>query len=266
VAIRNRRSSRGRDPDGDANPFKQRGFLVSAGIIGTLALVGAFVIVFEPSVPAPPGAGAPGADTRPPTSTASAEVTGSGADPEAAGTSACPELRDTSQVIPTEQPLNVVWEVFRGVALPVSKVAGPALADSGTVRCYAQTPTGALIAAAQASERYALVSSPTLAATMLATGPGRDGFITRSRASKVPVPNESEDPDTPQLVGFRMTAYSPQSASVELIRLREMTGSMDSTAWTVVWEDGWKLQLPTSGSRPPARPVQSLTGYAPWLP
>ena len=240
---------------------------MSAGIVGILAVMAVLAVVIEPSVPAAPtpAAGAPPSGTDGSNPATTAEAAGSGG--ARAGTDPCPSLTDTAQDIPTTQPPNLIWEVYRGVALPVSKVAGPALADSGTVRCYAQTPTGALIAAAQASERYDRVASPTLAATtMLADGPGRDAFVLRARASKIPVTSETENADTPQFVAFRMTAYSSQSASVELVRLREMTGAMDSTAWTVVWQDGWRLQLPTDGSRPSARPVQSLTGYVQWLP
>ncbi|WP_439679000.1 hypothetical protein [Embleya sp. MST-111070] len=268
-----RRDKSGDRMGDDGNPFTQRGFIAAAAGFGFLCVVALGVVVFEPDGPPSSGRAAEGATTSGP-SVSSTTSAGGPAAPGGAGPAdavrRCPALSDQDQSIPTtRQPDGVVWEPYHGVGLPVSRAAGPALADSGTVRCYAHTPVGALIAAAQASERYETTESPTLAAgTMLAAGPGRESFLARARsaATSRAVAESPANEDKPQFVGFRVEGYSAQAATVTLVRMRERAATFDATTWTVVWDDGWRLQLPPDGSRPSARSVPSRAGYVAWTP
>ncbi|WP_406299967.1 hypothetical protein OG948_32865 [Embleya sp. NBC_00888] len=271
MAFLRRNKSADKEHSGDdGNPFTQRGFVVATAGFGILCLAAVTVIVFEPDgLPSTPQARAASASTSPVASSA-AVPPGSGGEKSSTNTTKqCPELSDRDQTIPTVQPAGVVWEPYHGVGLPVSRVAGPGLADSGTVRCYARTPVGALIAAAQASERYETAESPILVAgTMLAQGPGKESFLARSRsATSTRTADQGQSvQDKPQFVGFRVDSYSPQASTVTLVRMREKAGTFDATTWTVVWDEGWRLQLPPDGSRPPARSVSTTAGYVAWTP
>lgn len=254
----------------DGNPFTQRGFIVAAAGFGIMCVAALSVIVFEPDgLPSSPQARASSGTPYPPGSSPAVAPGAGGVSGSTDSGQQCPALSDDNQSIPTVQPAGVIWEPYHGVGLPVSRTAGPARADSGTVRCYARTPAGALIAAAQISERYETAESPILVAgTMLAQGPGRERFLARSRsATPTRAAGQSQAvPDKAQFVGFRVENYSPQAATVTLVRMREQAGTFDATTWTVVWDEGWRLQLAPDGTRPPARSVASPAGFVAWTP
>ena len=164
----------------------------------------------------------------------------------------------------TAVPTGVTWELFQGVALPVSRTDGPT-AVTGTVHAgFSRTPTGALLAAAQIAARS--IADPSLPGLreigqrQLVPGPGQTAYLN--------LVNSFKDNDAPaagyaQYAGFRYVTYSPDVAVVSLAT-RGKTGRLQVGTDTLRWVDGdWKLELPASGLQQP-QVVQDLAGYAPW--
>ncbi len=75
-------------------------------------------------------------------------------------------------------PAGVTWQLWQSVALPFSKAAGPQIVQGNVARCYAHTPTGALLAAVQIQYRLGISSNwRQIADTQIMPGPGRNVFI-----------------------------------------------------------------------------------------
>lgn len=170
---------------------------------------------------------------------------------------------DRNQAVPTTSPTGVSWQLFNSVALPYSKTAGPLLVDGLVARCFAHTPTGALLAAAQIGTRAQL--SPQWREVDLAQvlpGPGRDRLMTELAQVASFAPPEG---GYGQFAGFEFQSYDPTEATIEFVS-RFRSGAMQVTAETVRWSGGdWKLQLqPDGGTSATAQPVTDLTGFVPW--
>lgn len=164
----------------------------------------------------------------------------------------------------TAVPTGVTWELFQGVALPVSRTDGPT-AVTGTVHAgFSRTPTGALLAAAQIAARS--IADPSLPGLreigqrQLVPGPGQTAYLN--------LVNSFKDNDAPaagyaQYAGFRYVTYSPDVAVVSLAT-RGKTGRLQVGTDTLRWVDSdWKLELPASALQQP-QVVQDLAGYVPW--
>lgn len=166
-------------------------------------------------------------------------------------------------------PAQTSWTMYRGVAVPVSAVDGPAHADQVAPTGYSHTPQGAVLAAIQGQARLALAddgSWPQVAGTLVAPSPGRDAFsVARSMMS---IPTDADPTQTAQFAGFKVADYSDEQATVWLATAMP-DGTLSAQPTQVVWQGGdWKLDLPqqdpnaeTVGTDPV--PVSSLTddGY-----
>ncbi|WP_158013636.1 hypothetical protein [Carbonactinospora thermoautotrophica] len=153
--------------------------------------------------------------------------------------------------------------MFHTVAVPSSPTAGPAVVDGDVARCYAHTPTGALLAAWQIGIRYLVADDwRTVVAQQVMPGPGRDTYV-RLRAQVTA--NSDQPGQYGQVAGFKFVTYTPQVAVIQLVS-RFPTGSLQVITATVVWSDGdWKLQLQPDGSvSPSAQHVPSLAGFVVW--
>jgi hypothetical protein len=178
------------------------------------------------------------------------------------------EIPEPARVTPAPPLLTapvVRWELFAGVALPYSTTVGPLRVDGPVYRGYARTQTGALIAAAQLGTRYLLTPGDdwrqVLEAQVLPST-GRDVYA-RARAGVV-----LDDPPGTfgQLAGFRVLAYTPDVAVLQLVTRFAVTGRLQVTTTTVMWAGGdWRLQLqPDGGSSPTAQAVPNLDGFVVW--
>jgi hypothetical protein len=169
---------------------------------------------------------------------------------------------DTTQAVPVAAPAGVTWQVFNGAALPVSRTAGPLVIEEGVARCYAHTPVGALMAAAQISARYIFASDwRTVTERQVMPGPGRDAYL-RLRGTKPGGP--AAPGGLGQFAAFRFVTYSPQAAVVQFV-MRYSTGQQASTVLTVRWDGDWKLELQPDGTpNPPPQQTTSLEGFTPW--
>lgn len=159
------------------------------------------------------------------------------------------------------------WALYQGFAAPYSSVYGPRKVDGyGPATGYTHDAGGALFAAAQLNARIPL--SPRADArkvldTQTVRGAGYDvaaaAIATRNIAPGT-VPYAIN-----QIAAYRVVAYSPASASIELVA-QSKTGILASTTTTLEWVGGdWKLQLTATGATgSDPVPVTSLAGYVPW--
>ena len=161
-----------RDPDG--SPFTRPGFLISAGVVLIIVVLAGFLILTGDDEPPSntPSTGAP-----------SNSATSSPQAPDGDDDVCVVQADDDS--VPVAGP-PAQWTLIGTVAAPSSDDAGPAVTDAATgIRsCYAQTPTGALFAAANF---LAAVSDPQLLETavdqLAADGPGRDAALEQIRTN-----------------------------------------------------------------------------------
>lgn len=222
-----------------------RGWL-AAGVVAVIVALGVVLSVtgvFGGGDPAtPPAAAAPSATTDPQVSVCGlTDVTLSG----------------TVDQAPTDTQWALVWTI----ATPSVPGQGPGLVDDDGFRsCFAHTPTGAVVAAANLA---ALGSYPPVRARFneqaLAPGPGRDAVLAK------PAAQGASDGPRLELVGFQLLRYTGQQADVDLA-LRTSTGSLLGATVYLTWAEGdWKARVADDGSDlSSVSPISDLDPYIPW--
>ena len=222
-----------------------RGWLAAAvvAVIVALGVVLSVTGVFGGGDPAtPPAAAAPSAT----------------ADPQG---SVC-GLTDVALSGTVDQaPADAQWVLVGTIAAPSVPGQGPGLVDDDGFRsCFAHTPTGAVVAAANLA---ALGSYPPVRARFneqaLAPGAGRDAVLAK------PAAQGASDGPRLELVGFQLLRYTGQQADVDLA-LRTSTGSLLGATVYLTWAEGdWKVRLADDGSDlSSVSPISSLDAYVPW--
>ncbi len=155
---------------------------------------------------------------------------------------------------------TAIWALVGTTAAPSIKDQGPGKVGSDGFRsCYARTPTGALLAAANL---VAMGSRPDLGrkvtGDLTVPGPGRDKALAQ--------------PDQPgtssvriQTAGFRILRYDGTSADVDLA-IRTSNGALGGQVFNLRWTGGdWKVVLADSSDLPvPIVQLPSLNGYILW--
>ncbi|WP_436786937.1 hypothetical protein [Yinghuangia sp. YIM S10712] len=288
---------RGRTNDNvvGTNPFTERGFIVSAVLIGVVLLSGIIVVLSgsdkasssDVAAPAealpvlPALAECPGQTGERPAATPSASASAaspgtarpegstspSGAPvPTASAENAAPDDAATN---PADVG-NVMWSRFNGVAVPFSETAGPLAANGDVARCYAHTPTGATIAAVQISVRYRF--SPDWRNIMqhqMQPEPSRDAAIEireRTAAAVGKATTEIVEERLRQVVGYQIVSYSEEAAMISIVSADSSGKALVSSLYSMVWLDGdWKLRVQaTSAAAVTSTRVDSLLGYIAW--
>ncbi|TKG61514.1 hypothetical protein [Prauserella endophytica] len=169
-----------------------------------------------------------------------------------------PSSPDTA--VPTTAPQDVRWELYQGVAVPMSDTHGPSSTDGAVASGYAHTPTGALIASVQIVYRLALAPADQwrAVAEQQVTGPDKAKFL----AQLAEVDRGQTDPRIQQIAGFRIVSYDAQTAVIETA-----SGSVGKyTVGTQVmrWENGdWRLHM-SDAEHSTARVSPDLSGFVPW--
>lgn len=249
------------------SPFTERGFLASAAVIGLVMFAGIAVLLVDP---APRSATtANGSPTRVGSATAADQSATPRESPVLRPDGACatPALQGTEP--PTAQPADTRWQFVDGFLLPSSKVAGPAVVEGDTARCYARTPIGAVFAALNGSWRFRRTQNWGAAAQhLLAAGPGRDAYIQqrsgRTGPNALPQPPATGD-DAPQPLGFRVLDPSLDRVRVDIVTAGFEGGQGAHTVWMVVWADNdWRLELPSDGGLPPSTPMGPDDAFIEW--
>jgi hypothetical protein len=234
----------------DQSPYG-RSFIAACIVIGAVVLCAAVLIITgltsdasdasagtaQPAVPGEPTATltTPDAPATPGGQPATASASGQ-------RTNTC-GLPDVDQAIPTKPPSVDGWDVNRRVVVPRSTTYGPAKTDpDGFRRCFAHSPTGAILAAysavaALADQKQAI---PTVKKLML-PGPNTQALI-REMSKEEP----STDSGAIQLAGYRVLDANHDRATVMLATPVE--SAYMSMTFTFVWHDNdWRLQPPPPG-------------------
>ncbi|GGX36618.1 hypothetical protein [Streptomyces chryseus] len=245
-----------RPPEHDkpASPYASRWFLASAAFVAVVVLLLAVVILSGGRNDDPPQA-RPSA----PAETEAAEPTT--ADDQSGGD--CPKLPDTGTTVPKNPPAGVRWELVDSFALPVSEKAGPARTDGDVARCYAHSPTGALLAMSQITGRMLTAKDWREITDRQTTGEGKQAYIDQRVTYEEDEGPARVGPDEHgQIAGFKFVTYSPSSAVIDLV-FRAKDGTLRAGTSTVLWTGGdWKFEI--LPSPPPGSTIDNLAGYVPW--
>lgn len=230
------------------SPFRSRGFILAAIVVGAIALAAIVVLVTSLL-----GGGNDNADPTPAPTTLPTADTGD-SDPSVCGLEG---FEETSSL--TAAPDND-WELVGTMAAPTDPTgAGPGEVDSTGFRsCFAHTAEGALYAAVNfvATGTDATIGPRLI--ELVAPGPGRDaleGQPSGGSASNLRA----------QIAGYKVSAYSTETATIDLA-LNYSSGELVSVPLKLVWAEGdWKVEMTATGELPlaPAQ-LQNLGGYTPW--
>ncbi len=191
-------------------------------------------------------------------------ATGAAAEPSANGTSSsggstgC-SLEAGNTKVPSQAPNGVRWEIVNTVAVPWS-AAGPAVRDGAVRRCYAHSPTGALLAAANLAVTTQSPGADQVLQDQVLPGPTRDAML---QAARTQPPQAKQAGETAAFAGFRFISYTPQVAVVQLAYA--FGGKYGSETYRMQWQSGdWKLNLDPAGGSTPGGPLGSLAGFVAW--
>jgi hypothetical protein len=220
---------------------------LAAGVVAVIVALGVVLTVTgvfgggDPATPPAAAAPSPTADT--------------------GGASVC-GLTDVALSGTVDQaPADAQWALVGTIAAPSVPGQGPGLVEKDGFRsCFAHTPTGAVVAAANLA---ALGSYPPVRARFneqaLAPGPGRDAVLAK------PAAQGGSDGPRLELVGFQLLRYTGDQADVDLA-LRSSTGSLLGFTGYLTWAEGdWKVRLADDGSDlSSVSPISALDAYLPW--
>lgn len=241
--------------DAPAAPWSSRWWLASALFLAVLLALALVLIVMSPgSNNAAPGASgpAPGSSSIAPVGT-----------PTSTG-GACPPFTGASTDIPTSPPA-VSWGLFQTVAVPSSPQAWPAVVEGDVARCYAHTPTGALVAAVQIGTRYPFADDWETVVERQTYGDGKAALTKARKAYEATAEPVAPAPgELGQVAGFQFVTYTDDLAVIEIVT-RFSTGSLQASTVTMRWDDArqdWLYEI--AARTAPQKRVSSLTGYVQW--
>lgn len=230
----------------ERNPFTRPRFIISAALV--IALVAAVMVIAflpgndDPGTTAPSNAPSTAATSRSAEEDTEDSVCGlPGTDESALG--AAPESD---------------WELVGRTAVPSApESVGPgAVSDTGVRYCFANSPSGALFAAANI---FGLVSSGeqrSVLTELAANTPARDQELQQL---------EEDPPSAPgaQIKGFQIQNYTESAATIDL-GIELPNGAVGSVPVPLVWEEGdWKLTV-VDGGISGSQQLNDLSAYVPW--
>lgn len=240
-------------PPADENTGASKKLIGSAVVVAAIVVLGlvlSLTNIFggETEPTANPSAPSPSTATATATQTAQNEASVCGLE--------AVELSGTVTTAPT-----ATWALVGTTAAPPIEGQGPGKIDGDGFRsCYARTPTGALVAAAN----YAAIGSyaPLRArfydeATV--PGPGRDALL------KKPITGAGDGGTRVQIAGFRVLRYDGNQADVD-IAFRTSNGAVGASVLNLQWSGGdWKIRVADDGTElSPVVQLPSLSGYTLW--
>jgi hypothetical protein len=238
----------------ESNPFTKPGFIIAAALV--VALIAATVIIFL----LPKGQG--NAQLTPAPAETSGSVIASPSASALAERSVC-GLPASSEEALGSAPSSK-WELVGRTAAPTDPdTVGPGItAENGFRSCFAQSPTGALYAAANMVALGGLSDEgiqKELIEKLVVPGPGRDAALKDIRT-----PSRA-DSSSIQIRGFVIKAYSTSAAYVDLA-FSTPTGEYGHGVLPLKWVDGdWKVEISDAGELlNDVAQVSDLGGYIPW--
>lgn len=225
--------------------MQPRRWWVAAGVVGVIVALGLILTV----------AGLVGGGQQPAPAVAAPSPAGDPQDPSVCG------LTDVALSGTVEQAPPAQWSLVGTIAAPTVDGQGPGVVDEDGFRsCFAHTPTGAVVAAANlaALGSYAPVRD-RFNHEAIAPGPGRDVLLAE------PSSHGASDGARAQLVGFRLLRYTGDQADLDLA-FRTNTGQLFGFTVFLGWAGGdWKVRLADDGSDlSSVSPITDLSGYVAW--
>jgi hypothetical protein len=163
---------------------------------------------------------------------------------------------------PVVGPPVASWTLVGTIAAPTVRDVGPGVLDHGDRRCFAHSPAGALVAAANLA---AMISLPSGAISR------QDGLRhvvpSRTRAVYSTQPVAPVDPNLRlQIVGFRVAAVGRDDVNVTLALRSNLNGGA-MVWWTLPmhWMTGdWRARLGSIDEPFIGGPLNGLDGYVRW--
>lgn len=171
----------------------------------------------------------------------------------------------------TIAPTDVTWELAGSMATPGSVSAGP-LSRGGSAQipvCYARSPQGALLAAANwvTTMQNPKVDKAAAVTALVARTGGFDTMQSYFEGANAGAA-AADVPSVTQIAGFRMLFFDQSHAEMEIVTRAtsgNSPGFMASVVYVLVWEkDDWKIAPVLDGNAPITRVVDALT--PPYIP
>ncbi|MFF2025440.1 hypothetical protein ACFVW2_27015 [Streptomyces sp. NPDC058171] len=246
--------SRGGSGEWEQPFWQQRGWILSAGFLLVLVILGGYALMTGEDEPTP----STGSDRPSPSRT----VPSGGGDGD--GRPAGCETDDSDQKKPTAPPKDVSWKANGTNLVPVSKTAGPLKFDGPVWYCFARTPMGAVLAAHSIADKFGFAGWREVAERQVVPGAGRDAFIAdRAKEKDTPV---SDQPSGVTYAGFAVLSYNEKEATVMVLAGVPQNDQYGSLSVNLRWHEGdWKVvpdpdgTLYAGGSR-----VDGTDGFVTW--
>jgi len=158
-----------------------------------------------------------------------------------------------SQTVPSTSPPAARWGTVGSMQVPQNAaVYGPQRSAGPWETCFAEDPSGALLAAMNLWAEGTAVPPGELFARLAVGAPKNLGS------------NAQLDSSGPiQFAGYRYDAYAPAAAQVSIV-FQGPEGKLLAVVTSMVWRDGdWKYVFPAAGT-PAMQVIPDLTGYVAW--
>jgi hypothetical protein len=171
----------------------------------------------------------------------------------------CPALADGTP-IPSGAPPGVAWRHLGAMPVPVSPTAGPAHRTGAAWRCYAHSPTGAVLAAFGIPAALCGPSWRPATALEVLPGPGRRAFLAAGALQRFTPPAGT----ITRPVGFAVVSYRWAQATVETLVAdgSEFAASFRTLAWS---HGDWRLvMLPDGTTGPGPQIITTASGFTLW--
>ena len=175
--------------------------------------------------------------------------------------------------IPTIDVSQIHWMDYDGCQLPVSPTAGPRSTAGGVASGFADSPTGALLAAVNIAVRTSWEFGPQVFQTVIenqVTGQYQADLLTDALDSWDQAGQQDPNPGScAEMDGFDWQYYSSSAAALDIAESASANGSTITVAAQVQlqWVDGdWEVVAPDGGDwSNVSTELDSLTGYTLFL-
>lgn len=242
------------------SPFSSPWFIAAAVFLVVVLAFGAWVVGGRVVSGGRAGGGSPAPSAKPPAASAAGSVAASaGSDPAA---SAC-GLAAGDQQVPVQAPVGRTHTIAPGLDIPVVDGVGPDM-RSGISRCFAHSPTGAVLASANWMKWFSSQQRlPEVITALMAEGQDRDRL-----ARQVDDSWDGSTSSPVKINGFKVDVRSADEVVVTLAVRTGRSSDEGLVSWPVLlrWEKGdWKVVAPASNSWG-QEPVDSVAqgGFTEW--
>ena len=245
--------------EGERSPFASRWFISAAVFLVVVAMLGAWVVGSHVLG----GRKAGRASASAPPAVSSSATDGAQDAPVPDDDASVCGLAAGDQQVPAAALQGRVTTAAPGVEVPVVDDIGPGVED-GITRCFAHSPTGAVVAAANWMKWFSSKQQlPDVITTLMAEGPQRDRL-----ARQVDDGWDGATTGAATVHGYKVDVRSNDEVVVTLAVSVGQSKDEGLASWPVLlrWEQGdWKIVVPENAAWG-QEPVESvaLGGFTEW--